>query len=82
MYSIGNQEGIGLSIRKNKMLPRSPRRAAQAVTCTIESFQQSLPAETEHEEIMPDEHITGEVVPAPDGENTLLDTERSICHKK
>jgi hypothetical protein len=72
-FSIGNQEEMGLSIHKNKPLPRSSQSAAQAVTCTIECFQQSLLAETAQEEIMPNGNADNRVLPAPDRENTLLD---------
>ena len=79
-YSIGNQEGMGLSIHKNKTRPRSPRSAVQVVTCTIGSFQQSLLAETEQEEITPNGNVNSEVLPA---EVPLQPSdERSMYHKE
>ncbi len=62
-----------LSIHNNETPPRLPRSAVQAVTCTIECFQQSLLAETEQEEFIPDGNADNGVLPAPDRENTLLD---------
>jgi hypothetical protein len=81
-FSIENQEGMGLSIDTSNNPPRSPRSAVQAVTCTIQSFQQSLLTETEQEQVTSDGKGNREALLAPDSENPLQDAGQSQLNAK